>query len=347
MQRSDIRLILPSKGILQHGALDLFEACGLKVFRPNPRQYAATIPSLKGVTVLFQRPGDIVTSVQDGSADFGITGLDVLAEKGGYGTINGRHQILTLHDALGFGPCALNLAVPETVSARTMADLAQWADALAQDGRVLRIATKFPIVTGQFLDQHHIRPYQLVEVEGTLEITPAIGHADLIADLVSSGTTLRDNHLRRLDDGLMLRSQACLIANCHTLQQRPRVLAIARQLLEYIEAHLRAKGSCLIIANMRGQSKEAIAQRMFNQTTISGLQGPTVAPVVPNEPQKATGNWFAVNIVVRQNELFQAIAELRAIGGSGVIVSPITYIFEEEPERYKAMLENKKKIEES
>ena len=81
MTRNDIRLALPSKGILQDGSIEYLEACGLKIFRSNPRQYAATIPSLPGVVVMFQRPGDIVTSVRAGSIDFGITGYDVLAEK--------------------------------------------------------------------------------------------------------------------------------------------------------------------------------------------------------------------------------------------------------------------------
>jgi ATP phosphoribosyltransferase len=87
---------------------------------------------------------------------------------------------------------------------------------------------------------------------------------------------------------------------------------------------------------MRGKSPEAIAQKMFIQTIIGGLQGPTISPVVVRESQT---NWFSVTIVVRQDRLPQAITELRRIGGSGIIVSPVTYIFEEEPPRYTAMLD--------
>jgi ATP phosphoribosyltransferase len=275
-QRSDIRLALPSKGILQSGAIEFLAACGLRIYRPNPRQYAAHIPALQELTVMFQRPGDIVVGVRQGSVDFGITGLDVLAEKS---FENGQEVILTLHDALGFGPCTLNLAIPEELPVQTVADVADWARSLGQDGRSLRVATKFPNLTGDFLDQHQVRPYKLITVEGTLEIAPAIGYADLISDLVSSGTTLRDNHLRRLDDGLILRSQACLIANKQALKSRPEVLAVARELLEYIEAHMRAASSCLVIANVRGQSPEAISRSMLDQPHIGGLQGPTIAPV--------------------------------------------------------------------
>src|SRR5689334_17792896 len=103
-----IRLSLPSKGRLESSALDFLAAAGLRVFKPNPRQYQADIPALPELGVIFQRPGDIVVSVRQGSMDFGITGLDMIEEKRGE---NGN--IIILHDALGFGSCALTLAVPE------------------------------------------------------------------------------------------------------------------------------------------------------------------------------------------------------------------------------------------
>jgi ATP phosphoribosyltransferase len=340
MDRTDIRLALPSKGILQDGALDFLEACGLKVFRPNPRQYAASIPNLPGVTVLFQRPGDIVTSVLGGSLEFGITGLDVLAERTAGGFINGGEtgDILVIHDALGFGPCSLNLAVPESLPVYTTKDLGDWSRTALANGSPLRIATKFPHLTRQFLGQYGVEHYRMIAVEGTLEIAPAMGNADLICDLVSSGVTLRDNHLRPLADGIILRSQAIMIANRRALQARPEVLTTARYLLEFIEAHLRGSGSYLITANIRGDSAQAIADRMFEQATIGGLQGPTIAPVIVREHLREDTNWFAVNIVVRREKLFEAVSELRAIGGSGVVVVPCAYIFDEEPERYRQMV---------
>ncbi|MCP4418256.1 MAG: ATP phosphoribosyltransferase [Chloroflexi bacterium] len=334
MNRSDIRLALPSKGALHKDAFEFLEACGLKIFRPNPRQYEATIPSLPQVTVMFQRPGDIVTGVRQGSIDFGITGLDILAEKA-----YGRSQtILILHDELGFGPCTLNLAVPEDNPAQTMANLAQWAESLSADGRSLRVATKFPKVTQAFLTEHGVTAVKLTTVEGTLEIAPKIGFADVIADLVSSGITMRDNHLRPIEDGLILSSQACLIANRESVKTRTDVLTVARHLLEYIEAHLRAKNSFLVTTNVRGESPKDIAGKMLNQPHLRGLRGPTIAPIVAHQQIDNAPNWFAVNIVVQKPTLFQAITELRSIGGSGVVVSPCTYIFEEEPERYRAML---------
>jgi ATP phosphoribosyltransferase len=327
-KRSDIRLSLPSKGRLAEEAARFLSACGLAIDKPNPRQYAARIQALPGLTVLFQRPGDIVVSVRDGSVDFGITGMDVVAERRG---ANGT--VLVLHDGLGFGHCRLAVAVPEGwETVHTMKDLAHHSQTL---GRPSRVATKFPHLTGEFLTRHNV-PHAIINAEGTLEVAPAIGYADLITDLVSSGQTLRDNRLRALDDGIVIRSQATLIAHRPALQSRPQVLALARTLLETIEAHLRAEEHLSIVANMRGESPETIARLMFKQKTLGGLQGPTISQVVVRD---GSPNWHAVHIVVRQDQLFEAVSELRGIGGSGVVVTPVVYIFEEEPGRIRAMIE--------
>ncbi len=327
MQSQTIRLSLPSKGRLESSALDFLAAAGLRVFKPNPRQYQADIPALPELGVIFQRPGDIVVSVRQGSVDFGITGLDVIEEKRGE---NG--DILILHDALGFGSCALTLAVPESwADVKDLASLKKFSASLPGP---LRVATKFPVLTARFLNKHNI-PHMLIATEGTLEIAPTIGYADVISDLVSSGQTLQDNRLRALPDGIIQPSQATLIANRKALQTQPEALEMARRLLEYIEAHLRAKENLLVIANIRGENPEAIAQEMFTQTIVGGLQGPTISPVVVRNGES---NWYSATVVVRRDHLPQAITELRAIGGSGIIVSPVTYIFEEEPPRYKAML---------
>ncbi len=330
-QHTDIRLSLPSKGRLAQDAMGFLANCGLKVTKSNPRQYAARIPALPRLTVLFQRPGDIVVSVRDGSVDFGITGMDLVAERRGD---NG--EVLVLHEEMGFGRCRLCLAVPEAWErVHTATELAAHASGLE---RPLRVATQFPHLTGDFLRRHGIEPFTLVHAEGALEVAPTIGYADMICDLVSSGQTLRDNRLRPLEDGTVIQSQAILIANRAALKNRPEVLEIARVLLEYIEAHLRAEEHLAVFANMRGESPQAIAQRMFAEETLGGLQGPTISPIVAREGNGDHG-WYAVHIVVRRDELFRAIAELREIGGSGVVVTPVAYIFEEEPERCQALLE--------
>ena len=326
---TEIRLALPSKGLLTEAALELLASAGLGVYHPNPRQYKAVIPSLPGLTVIFQRPGDIVVSVRDGGVDFGITGWDQVAERQGQ---DGR--VITIHPALGFGACTLNVIVPEAwEDIQTMADLHAKQ---AELGRPLHVATKFPNASAAFFREHGLEKVEFIDAEGTLEIAPTIGYADLITDLVSTGTTLRDNRLKKLLDGQILASQAVLIANKTSLKTDPAALGVARTLLEYIVAHLRAKDNVSIFANMRGDSAESIAQRMFTQSVIGGLQGPTLSPVITRQGER----WYAANLIVRKDQLSQAIAELRQVGGSGVVVTPVTFIFEEEPVEYQAMLKS-------
>jgi ATP phosphoribosyltransferase len=327
MPNPNIRLSLPSKGRLQDDSIELLAECGLPIQKLNPRQYQAKMPALPELTVLFQRPSDIVISVRQGSVDFGITGIDVLEEHRGE---NG--DIIVLHDALGFGSCSLMLAVPEAWSEVTnIEELKKYA---ANLNKPLRVATKFPVLTERFLEQQNI-PHTLITAEGTLETAPTIGYADIISDLVSSGQTLQDNRLRALRDGVVQASQAALIANRKSLETNLNALETARRLLEYIEAHMRAKENLLVIANMRGESPEAIASKLFNETSVGGLQGPTISPIITRESNQG---WHSVTVVVRRDNLPRAISELRQVGGSGIIVSPVTYIFEEEPPRYTAML---------
>ena len=325
--RTDIRIALPSKGRLSEDSLTLLSNAGMPVYKPNPRQYRASIPNINNLTVLFQRVGDIVTSVRDGSIDFGITGWDIFSEKAGK---NG--DLIVLLNELGFGYCTLNVIVPETWAAvNSMSDLRAQQEMM---NRPVRVATKFPNLTESFFKTAGVNELSMITAEGTLEIAPTIGYADVIVDLISSGTTLRDNRLKVLNDGLILQSQACLIANRNTLKIKPEVLQIAKQLLEFIVAHLRANENVSIFANIRGDSPESIAKSMFSKTVIGGLQGPTISQVI-NKDRK---NWYAVHLIIRKDQLSQAIREIREVGGSGVVVSTVTYIFEEEPQATRDML---------
>jgi ATP phosphoribosyltransferase len=325
MTRTDIRLALPSKGRLEQPTLDFLAAAGLKVSKPNPRQYFARIPAIPELTVMFQRPGDIAVSVREGGVDFGLAGLDAVAERS-----SDDGEILMLHEALGFGRCTLSLAVPEDWPERTLSELSASVRARAAP---LRVATQYPNLTRRFLGNAGIGDAHLITAEGTLEVAPTIGYADVIVDLVSSGQTLRDNRLRPIEDGAVLRSQAVLFANRSTLERRPQALAIARQLLEYIEAHLRGQENYMVVANMRGGEPEEVARKLFAEPELGGLQGPTIAPVFTRGGER----WHSVTIIVHKDRIIPAVRALRSAGGSGVIVSPVTYIFEEEPERARKL----------
>lgn len=325
--REQIRLALPSKGRMEGETLDFLAECGLRVHKPNPRQYTATLPALPGVLVLFQRARDIPLSVAAGDVDLGITGYDTLFEAFGEET----QDVIVVHEALGFGECRLVLAVPEEWDeVRTVADLAR-----RSAGRELRVATKYPQSVGRFLAARGVTGVRIVGADGALESAPIVGYADFIADITSTGTTLHENRLRALDDGTIVNSQAILIGNRAALKARPDVLAATRQMLEFIEAHLRARGQYMIFANMRGASMEDVAARVFSQPDLGGLQGPTIAPMITRQE---VGQWWAINIVAHAHRLYEVIRQIRAIGGSGVVVTPVTYIFEEAPERYLRLL---------
>ena len=323
-----IRISLPSKGRLGDKSRELFANVGFQVYKPNPRQYKATIPRFPDVEVIFQRPTDIVYSVRDGSVDFGVTGRDVFLEKEGE-----KGEILELHQNLGFGKCTLNMIVPQAWENVTrLADLPIMEASL---GRELKIASKFPNLTKKFLQQKSGIQFTIIPSDGALEIAPTVGYADLIMDIVSTGTTLRDNHLKILDDGEILKSQACLIANKARLQENDAVREIAVQLLEVLSAYLRADEKLAVFANIRGDSPGDIAEKVFSQKVIGGLQGPTISQVITRERDK----WYAVHLIVSKSTLHKAVREIRSVGGSGVVVSDVNYIFEEEPEELKAMFD--------
>ena len=326
-KKRQIRIALPSKGQLAESALELMEKSGLRVKKPNQRQYSAVIPSLPGVEVLFQRVGDIAVSVRDGIVDFGITGLDIVRE-----IKDPEKNILMMLDSLGFGGCKLCAIVPE--KAETVKSMRDVGNLVAKKGENLRVATKFPNLTRAFFEKHNRFDVDVILAEGALEIAPLIGYADMITDLVSSGLTLRDNRLKILDDGLILKSQACLIANRNNLIGAPQAMDVARRLLEFIVATLRAENNVAVFANIRGDSPQAVADLILGKKIIRGLQGPTISQVITHQGE----NWFAVNLIVKKSELAEGINELRSIGGSGVVVTPVNFIFEEEPEAYRRML---------
>ena len=326
-EKRKIRISLPSKGFLGEKSKELLANVGFRVYSPNPRQYQASILRFPEMEVIFQRPGDIVHSVRDGSVDFGITGRDIYLERK-----DENGNILELHKRLGFSHCSLNVILPQSWGeVNSLADLSIMEASLK---RPLKVASKFPNLTRKFFEQNSGVQFKVIQSEGALEIAPTVGYADLIVDIVSTGTTLRDNHLKILEGGELLQSQACLIANKVCLQKNPATRKIAIQLLEVIGAYLRGNEKLSIFANIRGESPQKIAEKIFEKKVIGGLQGPTISQVITREG----GGWYAAHLVVTKSKLHQAVREIREVGGSGVVVSQVDYIFEEEPEELSAML---------
>ncbi len=327
MTSEKLRFALPSKGRMEDAALEFMRASGLRVARPNPRQYTASIRSIPDAQVIFQRLGDIYRQVNAGNVDIGITGLDAYSDQ----RQDGDNTVLIVED-LGFGRCEVVLAVPEVWSdVDSMGDLARLAAERRDEGRELRVATHHPNLVSAFLQSHGIKDF-LVETsyQGTLEMTPSMGTADLIADISETGTTIKENHLKLLGGGVILKSQGCLIGNRNTLKD-PVKLETVRLALELMEASLRAQEFYSLIANVPGESAEAVAAHIVERPELAGLTGPTVSQVFP---KAGGGHWYAVNVVVDHTHLVTAIDHLREIGATGIDAIPTKYVFEDRCRAY-------------
>lgn len=207
-----ITLAIPSKGRLKEQALEVLAKAGLAVSLPgDERQYRARIDGTEGIEVAFLSASEIAGEIGQGSVDLGITGEDLLREN--LADWEARAEIVA---RLGFGHADVVVAVPGIwLDVDTMADLDDVAaDFRQRHGRRLRIATKYWRLTQQFFSQKHgIQVYRIVESLGATEGAPAAGLADVIVDITTTGSTLRANHLKVLADGVVLKSQACLVAS--------------------------------------------------------------------------------------------------------------------------------------
>ncbi len=222
-----ITIALPSKGRLKENALAQLEKAGLTVHLPeNDRSYRATLEGVDGVESAFLSASEIARELERGTVDLGVTGEDLVRE-----TIPDWERKVEIAARLGFGRADVVVAVPEVwFDVATMADLDDVAaDFRHRHGRRLRIATKYWRLTQQFFSQKHgIQVYRIVESLGATEGAPAAGSADIIVDITSTGSTLDANHLKVLDDGVILRSEACLVA---ALRERPAADAAALEAL--------------------------------------------------------------------------------------------------------------------
>ena len=205
-----IILALPSKGRLKEQSVSRFEKAGYPIFPPgDDRKYRARIEGRDDIEVIFMSASEIAAELGAGAVDLGVTGEDLIRENPA--NAESRVEIVA---GLGFGHADVVVAVPDVwIDVTTMADLDDVASDFRQThGRRLRIATKYWRLTQKFFSaKHGIQVYRIVESLGATEGAPAAGSADVIVDITSTGSTLRANHLRVLDDGVILQSEACLI----------------------------------------------------------------------------------------------------------------------------------------
>lgn len=205
-----ITLALPSKGRLKEESLATLARAGFEVEAPSDaRSYRARVVGRDDVEIAFLSASEIARELALGNVDLGVTGEDLVQE-----TIPQWEKRVAIGARLGFGRADVIVAVPEAwLDVDTMADLDDVAaDFRQRHGRRLRIATKYWRLTQKFFSsQHGIQVYRIVESLGATEGAPAAGSADVIVDITSTGSTLRANHLKILEDGVILRSEACLV----------------------------------------------------------------------------------------------------------------------------------------
>lgn len=269
-----MRIAVPVKGRLREPTITLLEAAGLGPEEPGERALAFSCRNAP-IEVLLVRADDIPEYVQDGVVDYGITGADLVRE---------RSADVSELLKLGFGGCRLEAAVPAESDVTSMADMTG-----------LTIATVYPRLTRDLLPVD----VELVEVSGSVEITPRLGLADGIVDLVSSGNTLRTNGLRSL--GVLFESQAVLIG------RGPEVEA---PLVSMLRAVTEARAHRYLMFNMPESALEKAC------AIVAGAQAPSVLPLA--EP-----GTVAVHALVRATEVWRLFPQLEAIGASSMLVVPV------------------------
>lgn len=269
---SKLVIAIPSKGRLQENTNAFFARAGLKVERPGgARNYRGTIRGLPSVEIAFLSASEIARALSEGTAHFGITGLDLVHEN-----IADPDAAVHIVTPLGFGPADVVVAVPKAwIDVETMADLGDVAsDFRNRHGRRIRVATKYVTLTRAWFARHGIADYRIVESAGATEGAPAAGSAEMIVDITTTGSTLEANNLKILADGVILKSQANLVASL-SADWSETALTGARQILDWVAAEDTARQVKLVKAMvddrtqaLRSVSNVGAVQR-FSQTPES------------------------------------------------------------------------------
>ncbi|HEX9483128.1 MAG TPA: ATP phosphoribosyltransferase [Gemmatimonadaceae bacterium] len=281
-----LRIALPNKGRLSEDARELFTDAGLEIRAAGPRALTASLGS--EFQALFVRAQDIPEFVADGAADAGVTGFDLIRESG--------RELEELAD-LEFGRCRLAVAAREESGMRTLADMPPGT----------RIATVFPRITKQFFDGCGLQ-VEVVPVSGAAEIAPHIGIADVIVDLVSTGSTLRVNGLLELTTVLESSSRLVTTAAVRADSRKAKAL---EELVGALGSVLAARGKRYVMANVPRNTLEAVRR------VVPGLNGPTVIDIMNG------GDHVAVHAVVSAATIYRTIADLKALGAQGILVTRI------------------------
>jgi ATP phosphoribosyltransferase len=275
-------MAVQKSGRLSDDSLALFKACGIKF--ENGTGKLKSVSSNFPIEFLFLRDDDIPGYVEDGVADLGVIGQNVLVES--------AREVNSVKE-LGFSKCRLSLAIPRGDNYVSIHDL---------EGK--NIATSYPNILGNYLKTKGVTA-DIHEISGSVEIAPSIGLAEAICDIVSTGGTLLSNGLKEVE--AIFQSEAVLISHNNLPEKKQAILDL---LLFRIDAVQRAKNSKYVVLNTRNENIPAVSQ------LLPGMKAPSVLPL-------ATEGWSSLHSVITENDFWQNIEKLRAAGAEGILVMPI------------------------
>lgn len=275
-----LRIAIQAKGRLNEKSMSLLADAGISASGSNSRKLLARAEGLP-VDLLFLRDDDIPQAVAMGVADVGIVGLNEVAESG---------ETVEVVKNLGFGACRISIAVPKAENY----DGVEWC-------RNKRIATSYPVILRKFLDEKGVEA-EIHKIAGSVEIAPAVGMADAIFDIVSSGGTLIQNGLKEVEQ--VFASQAVMIANPNLDSEKKEILS---DIIFRFDSILSSKGMKYVLLNLpEAALQEAVA-------LLPGMKSPTVLPL-------AEKGWVSMHAVIAEDELWNKIKALKRLGAEDILV---------------------------
>lgn len=285
-----LRVAIQKSGRLSEQSLDILKSCGLSFARSKDKLfwYGRDFP----VDVLLVRDDDIPRMLLDGVCELGIVGeniaSEVMLERNSESELNRLRK-------LGFGHCRLSLAVPESMEIKDISELEN-----------ARIATSYPALTRYLLEKKGVNT-EIIELSGSVEIAPGLGTADAISDLVSTGTTLRANHLRELQE--LYQSQAALYGRANGISREKR--ALLDRLLARLEGVMQARESKYVMLHAPRDALEKITE------LLPGVEHPSIMPL------EGSSDRIAIHAVCGEAVFWEHLEALKAEGASAILVLPV------------------------
>jgi ATP phosphoribosyltransferase len=280
-----LRFAVPNKGRLSERSVQILRQAGFEIEDGSDRKLFAAVKD-RDLAIMFLRAQDIVRFVHQGAVDLGITGKDLVLEAG--------LGVATLIE-LNYGYCRLSVAVPESSGISCIKEV--------KSGSV--VATSFPNLTKKHFSEKG-KKVEITRISGAAEVTPQIGVADLIVDLVSSGSTLKSNGLKEID--VIMESRAVLIGNKKSVRSKK---AGIQEIVSAIKSVSDAEDKKYLMADVPVGSLEDIKK------FLPGIAGPTVMNIMGRD------DVVAIHVVVDKDKVYDSVNRLKKLGATGILIVPI------------------------